>query len=385
MTEVLEKYNYLIIAVVSVAELFLAVFTISGYVKNRKKTLYSYRNAELLTGSYTLIFVLIYNFFRLLDDYSSNIGKVYAFVSGTAQVASLISIFLLPIMILFFFFMGISNIVLIRHEGRNINNVLGSFFGFFIVVYTILAIFGWDVVYQKIIFQIYARGYQWITIVDYGIQNFLIFLICYLECLFISISILSIKAARKKSLYDKDYVIILGCAISKEGQPYPLLRGRIDKALEFSKKQFDATGKQIKFVPSGGKGSDEVISEAEAIRNYLISQGVDKSLILMEDKSVNTKENMEFSKAIVEADGSSDKVLFSTSNYHVFRSGVYADEAGLNAQGIGSKTKWYFWPNAFIREFIALLVRERKSHIIVTICLFLISAFIGYIAHIYVN
>ena len=40
-----------------------------------------------------------------------------------------------------------------------------------------------------------------------------------------------------------------------------------------------ATGKDIIFVPSGGKGDDEVISEAQAIKNYLMEQGIDEGNI----------------------------------------------------------------------------------------------------------
>ena len=46
---------------------------------------------------------------------------------------------------------------------------------------------------------------------------------------------------------------------------------------------------------------------------------------------------------------------FSTTNYHVFRSGVWAGLAGFPAEGIGSRTKWWFWPNAFVRECAGLL------------------------------
>ena len=55
---------------------------------------------------------------------------------------------------------------------------------------------------------------------------------------------------------------------------------------------------------------------------------------------------------------------FSTTNYHVFRSGVIASNQGISCEGIGSKTKWYFYTNALIREFIANIVQERKSHIV---------------------
>ena len=57
-------------------------------------------------------------------------------------------------------------------------------------------------------------------------------------------------------------------------------------------------------------------------------------------------------------------IIFSTTNYHVFRSGVIANNQGINCEGIGSKTKWYFYTNALIREFIANIVQERKKHII---------------------
>ena len=47
----------------------------------------------------------------------------------------------------------------------------------------------------------------------------------------------------------------------------------------------------------------------------------------------------------------------------VFRSGVIASNQGINCEGIGSKTKWYFYTNALIREFIATLFQEKKKHI----------------------
>jgi uncharacterized SAM-binding protein YcdF (DUF218 family) len=57
-------------------------------------------------------------------------------------------------------------------------------------------------------------------------------------------------------------------------------------------------------------------------------------------------------------------ILFSTSGYHVLRSGIIAVKEGLRIDGIGAKTKWYFWPNAFIREFIGLMVNKKKTVIV---------------------
>ena len=53
------------------------------------------------------------------------------------------------------------------------------------------------------------------------------------------------------------------------------------------------------------------------------------------------------------------KIAFSTTNYHVFRSGLYARRVKMKAQGMGAKTKWYFWPNASVREFVGLLTDHR--------------------------
>lgn len=65
-------------------------------------------------------------------------------------------------------------------------------------------------------------------------------------------------------------VYILGCGIRKDGTLLPLLKGRVDKAIESYNKQLEATGKKAVFVPSGGQGSDEIISEGEAMKRYLI-------------------------------------------------------------------------------------------------------------------
>ena len=139
----------------------------------------------------------------------------------------------------------------------------------------------------------------------------------------------------------------------------PLLAGRVDRALAFYRKQLDQTGKAPVFVPSGGQGPDEVISEAESMRNYLVAQGVPAEHILMESRSTSTYENMRFSKEVIEATGRPGKVAFSTTNYHVFRAGIMARRVKLRAQGMGAKTKWYFWPNADVREFVGILADHR--------------------------
>ena len=184
-----------------------------------------------------------------------------------------------------------------------------------------------------------------------------------------------VKAAKHIPAFDKDYILILGCQVRKDGTLPMLLQSRADRALEFADMQKKATGKDIIFVPTGGQGSDEVIPEGEAIRRYLLENGIPEDRIIAETKSVNTEENFRFSlEKIREHRGSEDfNAAFSTTNYHVFRSGMLAQAQGIRAEGIGSKTKKYFWINAFVREFIATIYRERKKHLIVTGTLILIN------------
>ena len=61
------------------------------------------------------------------------------------------------------------------------------------------------------------------------------------------------------------------------------------------------------------------------------------------------------------------KAVFATSSYHVFRSGLWAREAGLSAEGIGSRTKWWFWPNAFMRETAGLLLKRWRQEMLLLV------------------
>ena len=179
-----------------------------------------------------------------------------------------------------------------------------------------------------------------------------------------------------------DYIIIHGAGLDGP-RPTPLLAGRIDKALALWNKQLQ----HGKFVVSGGQGADEVVSEAQAMRDYLLEKGVPADAILMEDKSTTTWENLKNSLGVIHADRASaaadgapttataddasapsaDRTSANgdfttavvTSDFHVFRCAEYAHNLGIKADGIGSHTKGWYWPTAFIREFIAIT----KAHL----------------------
>jgi uncharacterized SAM-binding protein YcdF (DUF218 family) len=165
------------------------------------------------------------------------------------------------------------------------------------------------------------------------------------------------------------YIIVLGSGLINGDTVSPLLAGRIQCGIKIYQKQTKRKRRPVvpKLILSGGQGSDEKISEAQAMKQYAIEHGVKEEDILLEDQSKNTYENMLNSKKIIEAreaDIKKCRILFCTTNYHVFRSAVYAQRVGLRAEGIGAATKGYFRYNATIREFIALIKLHWKKYLI---------------------
>lgn len=90
-----------------------------------------------------------------------------------------------------------------------------------------------------------------------------------------------------------DYIIVLGAQVRESG-PSAALKYRLDEAVEY----LEDNPKTICIV-SGGQGANEPYSEAEGMAQYLKEQGIDASRILLEDKSLNTEQNMEYSKALI--------------------------------------------------------------------------------------
>lgn len=334
-----------------------------------KRTWYSYKNM-VYVGMIISLSVMIISFVVQIGKYitSSNNFGFMGFLFDVVYLGSTVVVFLIPLLALVFFFISISNASLLIHEGKTVRNILGVILG---MVYLAAPFSGnlLDIIYNH--FGDFSTGS---LLAASFIQSVISLIIVYFDCIFFSACICSLMASFRKPIYDRDFVIILGCGLKKDGTLLPLLKGRADKAIEFVKAQKENTGKRCVFVPSGGKGSDEIIAEGEAIKNYLVEQGIDENDILVENKSTTTLENMMFSKKLIDEKMPDAKVAFATTRYHLFRSGMYSNVAGLNAIGIGSKTKWYFWPNAFLREFVGVLRAKVKYHIITAVVIMIVSA-----------
>lgn len=354
----------------SIILIYILYLLIKRYNYCKNENLYQYKNIAYLGIIIFISFFVVNNFFSIFRYHG-----LFKTISDVIGSMSLVSFFMFPIALITSILVTISNIKLIRKEGMSLRNLLGLFLGMFICIATLLPDWIYNILMKLQIVDIYNLNSAGPYIYNF-LETLVYLTVSYIECILIGTIIIAIKSVKKKINYDKDYMIILGCQIKKDGTLTPLLKGRVDRAIEFRNNQMEATGKDLIFIPSGGKGNDEIISEAEAMKNYLLKEGIKNKNILLEDKSKNTYENIKFSNKLI--DDKKTNIAFSTTNYHVLRAGLIATEQGLKLEGIGSKTKIYFWINAFIREFIGTLYSEKRKHIIVfLLIMFVIMIMVG--------
>ncbi len=321
--------------------------------------------------AYSTVFYIGFFFFALLTGLTMlNITlrhlvmrEEYSMLSVYYSLCNASPTFLLytsPLLVIFCLSLAVSNIALLRHNRPRIQNVLGLLVS---VLFLFGGAFGLWLSHRNFVGSVSAYR------LHSAVENVYCTVYVYFECILAGAAVCAVKAARHCPPEDRDVIIILGCWFREDGSLPPLLRGRVDRALEYWRRHLAQTGRKAYLIPSGGQGKNESMPEAEAMKAYLIDQGIPEELILPETRSADTLQNLSFSRKIMEENGLSGDVIFSTTNYHVFRSGLWAAEAGLRAEGIGSRTKWWFWPNAFIREWISLIVNRWKQELVLLVLL----------------
>lgn len=156
-----------------------------------------------------------------------------------------------------------------------------------------------------------------------------------------------IKNARTDADDERDYLIVLGAAVHGD-QPSLTLVRRLDGALDYLKRYPDAVA-----IVSGGMGPGETVTEAQAMHDWLVAQGIAEARILLEEESTSTQENLANSFAIIrtrgdEPDGNTAVV---SSPYHLYRAKLHARQQGVEVAGVAAPWGYVFvMLNYFIRE-----------------------------------
>ena len=148
-----------------------------------------------------------------------------------------------------------------------------------------------------------------------------------------------------------DYVVVLGAGVNGT-RPSLSLQERLDAAYEYLIAYPDAV-----CVVSGGQGNGEDITEAQCMYNELTAMGIEADRIWMEEQATNTQENIRFSLNVIEEKTGTrpDRIGLISSEYHLYRAGLFARSENITANGIPAKTSWVTLRiNYFLREIVAV-------------------------------
>lgn len=145
-----------------------------------------------------------------------------------------------------------------------------------------------------------------------------------------------------------DYIIVLGAHVNGVRLSKALLE-RTRRALEYLEKN-----PKTRAVLSGGQGEGETISEAEAMRRYLEDHGISRERLILEDGSTNTKENLDFSLALIGDLNAPIGVV--TNHFHVFRGVAIGKKCGCkNIYPIPSRYRSWRLVIYIPREILAII------------------------------
>lgn len=160
---------------------------------------------------------------------------------------------------------------------------------------------------------------------------------------------MEVKHCKGSKDENADILLILGCRV-KGDTAEDTLKMRIERAREYLEKHPDT----IAIACGGIVHDDQTKSEAEVIKDSLVSCGIQESRIILEDKSLTTKQNFINAKAIIEnmKDEKTFTIAFLSSDFHLFRAKVLSKMCGLSCRTVAADSPKNLKAKNYIREFV---------------------------------
>jgi uncharacterized SAM-binding protein YcdF (DUF218 family) len=112
-------------------------------------------------------------------------------------------------------------------------------------------------------------------------------------------------------------IVVLGAA-QYVGHPSPVLRARLDHAIDLFRRGFAP-----RIIFTGGFGNHDTTSEAAVSQRYAIEHGVPSSAILIENSGRSTSESLRHVSALMDAEPSREVILVSDP-FHSLRLSILA-------------------------------------------------------------
>ncbi len=158
------------------------------------------------------------------------------------------------------------------------------------------------------------------------------------------------KTSKFENINNLETVIVLGAGLWGD-KVSPQLALRLDETIMVSELNND-----LVIIVSGGRGADELISEAEAMKAYLINAGINSENIHMEDQSTSTVENIKYSIDLLEELNLADSNIgVITTDFHMCRAKLIGKRLGIHFEGQSAPNIKSIETKNFTREILALI------------------------------
>ena len=171
-----------------------------------------------------------------------------------------------------------------------------------------------------------------------GIKRIVIFISLLIAFLIVLYSIIAavqiVQYGKLDSKTKCDVAIVLGAATS-DGEVSPVYRERINHGIWLYE-----NGYVDYLILTGGIGKGNEMSDAHAAKQYAIKKGVSEQVILIEEKSTITEENLEHAKAIMD-EHSLDTAIIVSDPLHMKRAMLMASDYGIDACSSPTPTTMY--------------------------------------------
>ena len=145
----------------------------------------------------------------------------------------------------------------------------------------------------------------------------------------LAIAVIAYKVAAEANRDDArpaDIIAVLGAA-EYMGRPSPVLKARLDHALDLYKR-----GLAPLILTTGGHGLSSPFTEAEAARDYLVARGVEGEKILLEMDGTSTLQSAAGAAAILQRHNLTSCIVVS-DGYHIFRAKRILEDHGIEVYG----------------------------------------------------
>ena len=156
-------------------------------------------------------------------------------------------------------------------------------------------------------------------------------------------------SANLKKPSDEPVLVVLGCHVIGRS-PSLVLRERLEAANAYLTEHPETV-----CILSGGQGSDEAISEAKCMHDWLVSRGISEDRLIMEDKSTSTRENLLFSSRIMKESGLGNNIALVTNEFHMYRAMEVAKKLDITAGAVPADTLVLLLPTYIVREWYGIL------------------------------